>query len=63
MRFQHPFSQGLGDTAIANDLLPRAQLAADVDFGESEDLEGLEEVWSGVVYVPESFRHFHIADS
>ncbi|EKD16412.1 hypothetical protein MBM_05706 [Drepanopeziza brunnea f. sp. 'multigermtubi' MB_m1] len=29
--------------------LQRAQLAADVDFGESEDLEGLEEVWSGVV--------------
>ncbi|PBP18791.1 hypothetical protein BUE80_DR010444 [Diplocarpon rosae] len=30
-------------------LLHRAQLAADVDFGESEDLEGIDMIWSGVV--------------
>ncbi|KAI6715295.1 hypothetical protein JHW43_002145, partial [Diplocarpon mali] len=29
--------------------MQRAQLAADVDFGESEDLEGMDKVWSGVV--------------
>ncbi|PBP18834.1 hypothetical protein BUE80_DR010496 [Diplocarpon rosae] len=29
--------------------IQRAQLAADVDFGESEDLEGIDMIWSSVV--------------